>query len=93
VEFLVHISIELPSTLSEVDEERLRRAERERAMHLRASGVLERIWRDPGRRANWSLYSVPDASALHDALVSLPMWPWMTVVVHPLAAHPVSDES
>ena len=34
------------------------------------------------------LYEAEDPAALHDALVSLPMWKWMNVTVEALAAHP-----
>jgi muconolactone D-isomerase len=34
------------------------------------------------------LYDCPDATALHEALISLPLYKWMRVEVHPLAAHP-----
>ena len=46
------------------------------------------LWRIPGRWANWSLYDVADATALHEALTSLPLYPWMDIEVHPLAEHP-----
>jgi muconolactone D-isomerase len=63
-------------------------AERARADELRAAGTLKRLWRVPGRPATIGLYEAPDATALHDALASLPMWPWMDVTVEPLAIHP-----
>jgi muconolactone D-isomerase len=31
---------------------------------------------------------VPDATVLHEALSSLPLYPWMDINVHPLAVHP-----
>ena len=34
------------------------------------------------------LYEAEDPAALHDALVSLPMWTWMDVTVEALATHP-----
>jgi muconolactone D-isomerase len=91
VEFLVHIAIDLPPTMEAVEQARLRHAEQVRGRELQAAGLLTRIWRDPGRAANWSIYSVPDASALHEALSSLPLWPWMRIEVHPLARHPLES--
>jgi muconolactone delta-isomerase len=41
----------------------------------------------PGRWANWGLWEAEDATALHEAISSLPLWPWMSVTVHPLAVH------
>ncbi|WP_051791959.1 muconolactone Delta-isomerase family protein [Amycolatopsis jejuensis] len=66
----------------------LRADERERATQLRAAGVLKRLWRVPGRNATIGLYEAEDATALHEALTSLPMWKWMDVTVEALARHP-----
>jgi muconolactone D-isomerase len=42
----------------------------------------------PGRNATVGLYEAPDPAALHDALMSLPMAPWLDVHVEALAQHP-----
>lgn len=63
-------------------------AEGARAQELCEEGRLRRIWRVPGQRGSWTLWDVTDATALHAALESLPMYPWYDLVVHPLAAHP-----
>lgn len=88
MEFLVHIHIDLPSSMSESERRRLETAEAGYAAELRTSGRLVRIWRDPGKRANWSLYDMPDVTSLHTVLSGLPLWPWMNINVHPLALHP-----
>jgi muconolactone D-isomerase len=49
---------------------------------------LVRLWRIPGRTANWGLWRAADATELHDALTSLPLWPHMHIEVVPLAKHP-----
>jgi muconolactone D-isomerase len=87
MEFLVGIEFELPAGLDAAELDRLKSAEARQAAALAAAGTLKRIWRVPGRRANWGLWQAPDATELHAALESLPMWPWMDVTVHPLAAH------
>ena len=51
-------------------------------------GVLKRLWRVPGRTATIGLYEADDPAALHDALMSLPMAPWLDVHVEALATHP-----
>lgn len=61
--------------------------ERRVGADLRAHGVLERIWRLPGGRANISLWRAADPTELHAALERLPLWPWLTAEVVPLAAH------
>lgn len=60
-----------------------------RGRELMVSGALKRIWRIPGRFANWSLYDAVDATELHDLLISLPLSRWQTAEVQPLAAHPL----
>lgn len=87
----MHLTIELDPSVDAAAEAELRRREVLRAGELRAAGKLVRIWRDPGRRANWSLYEAADATELHDLLASLPLWPWMSARVHALAHHPVED--
>lgn len=46
-----------------------------------------RIWRIPGKVANVGIWDAPDASALHEALSSLPLFPWMSIEVTALATH------
>jgi muconolactone D-isomerase len=46
-----------------------------------------RIWRIPGRTANVGIWEAPDATALHDLVSSLPLFPWLDVTVTPLARH------
>jgi muconolactone D-isomerase len=87
VEFLVRSENRLPPEFPAERRAELRSAERARAMELRAAGTLKRLWRVPGRNATIGLYEA-DAAQLHDALMSLPMAPWLDVVVEPLALHP-----
>jgi muconolactone D-isomerase len=92
MEFLVHIEVEWPAEGDAEQLARLLAAERERAQQLAAEGRIRRMWRIPGRRANWGLWEAPDATALHAAIASLPLWPWLAVEVHALAAHPSDPE-
>lgn len=88
MEFLVRFESAPPASMTPEEHERLRGLERERAAELRAEGVLKRLWRVPGRRAVVGLWEAEDATVLHDALVSLPMFTWMDVSVEALATHP-----
>ena len=56
---------------------------------LAEQGVLRAVWRVPGRFANRAIWSAPDATALHEALSSLPLWPYMDIHVTALARHAV----
>ena len=88
MEFLVRSENRLPPDFAAERKAELRTAERARAMELRAAGVLKRLWRVPGRNATIGLYEAADPAELHDALMSLPMAPWLDVTVEPLALHP-----
>ncbi len=88
MEFLVRFEVDAPASMTADEREHLRGLERVRAMELREQGILRRLWRVPGRRAVVGLWEAPDATALHDALASLPMFAWMDVTVEALATHP-----
>ncbi len=88
MEYLVHIEVAWPADGNPDDLTRLTALERNRAGELAAAGTIRRMWRIPGQRANWGLWEAPDATALHAAIASLPLFPWLSVEVHPLAAHP-----
>lgn len=91
MEFLVEIDVRLPPDLDDERRGALQTAEFARGTALAETGMLRAIWRVPGRLANRAIWSAPDATALHDALVSLPLWPYMEVVVTPLATHPLAE--
>jgi muconolactone D-isomerase len=88
VEYLVHITFSWPPGITAEEQQRLVAAEHARARELAAEGRLKRLWRIPGQRANWGIWSAADATELHAALSSLPMFPYLVATVHPLAAHP-----
>lgn len=88
MEFLVRIQINWPVDAPEEERERIFAEELVAGQRLAHAGQLRRLWRIPGRWANWSLYEVDDATALHAALTTLPLYPWMDIDVHPLAEHP-----
>lgn len=86
-DYLVFLEYEAPQ-VSEDDLVELRRSEAARSHELQSEGIILGLWRLPGRRASCSIWRVRDADALHEAIVSLPFWPWMTATVTPLARHP-----
>jgi muconolactone D-isomerase len=88
VEFLVRSENRLPPTTPAEQREELRAGERARAMELRAAGILKRLGGGPARNAPVGLSAPPDPAELHDALMSLPMAPWLDVTVEALATHP-----
>jgi muconolactone D-isomerase len=87
VEFLVQIQVGLPAELDPDAKAALIAAEQARGTELRDAGTIVRIWRIPGRLANVGIWAAPDATALHDAITSLPLFPYLDVRVTPLATH------
>lgn len=88
MEFLVKIEIRWPADAPADRREQIFTEELRVGQQLAREGKLRRLWRIPGRWANWSLYEVADATELHAALTSLPLYPWMDIEVHSLAVHP-----
>ncbi len=88
MEFLTHIEVQFPASMSTDDIAAVREAERRHSAGLAKAGIQERLWRQPARTAVWALWEVEDATALHDTITALPQFPFMTVDVYPLAAHP-----
>jgi muconolactone D-isomerase len=88
MEFLVCIHVRLPPDFDEERKRELIDAESERAKELAAQGVIRRLWRIPGRWANVGVWNAIDATSLHAAIASLPLFPWLEVEVTPLASHP-----
>ena len=88
MEFLVHMEVRLPADGDPAEQARLTENESARARVLAAEGIIKRLWRIPGRRANWGLWESADATSLHEAIASLPLYRWLDVTVHQLARHP-----
>jgi muconolactone D-isomerase len=86
MEFLVEIDINIPPYLDDARREALLEAEVVRGGELADAGMLRAVWRVPGRFANRAIWS-----ALHAALTSLPLWPFMDVRVTALARHALAD--
>ena len=88
MEFLVHIKVRWPADGDKRQRDALIAAESKRSVELAKAGMLKRVWRIPGQWANFGLWEAKDATAVHEAIASLPFFPWLEVEVHPLAAHP-----
>lgn len=87
-EYLVSIEVLWPPEGDRELRDRLIAEERETAARLAESGIIVRLWRVPGRWANWGIWRAANVEQLHDAIASLPFFPWLSVTVHPLALHP-----
>lgn len=91
-DYLVQMRVNLPPDMPAAALDDLRAREKERGLQLRAEGTIQRIWRIPGQVANVGWWEAADATALHDAIASLPMFPWLDVTVTALALHYLEAE-
>lgn len=86
--FHVRMDVRIPHDLDSDVRADLVARERDRALELQRSGVWPHLWRIVGEYANISIFDVASNDELHDLLQSLPLFPYMTVKVTPLAQHP-----
>lgn len=87
-EFLVHMRLTIPPEMARSRLVQLYRQETETCQPLIEAGWFARVWREPGTRNHWALWNVRDADQVHRAYSSFPLYPWMTITVHPLAINP-----
>jgi muconolactone D-isomerase len=78
----------LPASLPPEERTQLLQAEAARARELAAAGILVRLWRMTGRRANAGIWRATTTGELHQALESLPLFPYLDIEVIPLSQHP-----
>jgi muconolactone D-isomerase len=87
--FLVQIEVRLPGALTESERVELLDAELERGRQLVEAGAIRAIWRVPGALRNVGIWEAADATELHEQISSLPLFPWLSAEVTPLAEHPL----
>lgn len=86
--FLVHMQVNIPSTLDPAVADALKKDEKEMSQRLQREGSWRDLWRVVGQYANYSVFNVAGNDELHQLLSALPLYPFMTIDVTPLAQHP-----
>ncbi|WP_439687118.1 Muconolactone Delta-isomerase [Cupriavidus oxalaticus] len=86
--YCVHMEVKIPDSLPAERAEAIKAAEKARATEIQESGKWPHLWRVAGRYANISIFDVNSNDELHELLSSLPLFPYMTISVTPLARHP-----
>ncbi len=86
--FLVHMVVNIPASLPADEAARIKAAEKQYSQDLQRSGKWPHLWRIVGEYANYSVFDVESNDELQDLLSQLPLFPYMTVKVTPLARHP-----
>jgi muconolactone D-isomerase len=86
--FLVHMQVQIPPDADMEKIERVKAEERAYSQALQREGKWRHLWRVAGQYANYSVFDVESNDALHTLLSALPLFPYMTLKVTPLAQHP-----
>lgn len=86
--FAVKMDVDLPTDMDpEVKADILAR-EKAYSQQVQRAGEWPHIWRLAGQYSNLSVLDVADNERLHEVLWNLPLFPYMTIEVMPLATHP-----
>ena len=88
--YLVHMIVNIPSTLAPEEAARIKAEEKAYSQQLQTSGKWPHLWRVVGEYANYSVFDVESNDELHDTLSKLPLFPFMQITVTALARHPSS---
>ncbi|SAP34793.1 muconolactone delta-isomerase [Burkholderia sp. D7] len=86
--FLVHMVVQIPADADSELTNSLKAAEKAFSQKLQHEGKWRHLWRVVGQYANYSVFDVESNDELHTLLSSLPLFPYMTIQVTPLAQHP-----
>lgn len=86
--FAVRMDVDLPRDLDPVVRRETVAREKEYSQDLQRSGEWRHIWRVVGQYSNVSIFDVASNERLHEILWGLPLFPYMTIEVTPLASHP-----
>ncbi|MBI6567591.1 muconolactone Delta-isomerase [Pseudomonas synxantha] len=86
----VKMDVNIPRDIPLETVEAIKAAEKKRATELQEAGKWPHLWRIVGQYSNISIIDVESNDELHALLSSLPLFPYMTIQVTPLAKHPSS---
>ncbi|MFC3051995.1 muconolactone Delta-isomerase [Kordiimonas pumila] len=88
--FMVEMEVNIPDSADPAVVQKKLADEKARAQELQKSGVWRHLWRVAGQYANVSVFDVESPVALHDIMLSLPLFPYMKTKVTALCRHPSS---
>jgi len=86
--FHVRMDVAIPHDLDPARRAEIVAREKAYAQELQQAGTWRHIWRVVGEYANISIFNVDSNEELHELLSGLPLFPYMTIKVTPLAPHP-----
>ncbi|CAB3805665.1 Muconolactone Delta-isomerase [Paraburkholderia caffeinitolerans] len=88
--FLVRMDVHIPADMPAVQADEIKAREKAYSQDLQRQGKWQALYRVVGEYANYSIFDVESNDELHTLLAGLPLFPYMTMHVTPLAKHPSS---
>ena len=82
------MDVALPPGMDPAARDDLLAREKAYSQERQRSGQWPHIWRCVGAYSNLSIFEVESNEQLHEILWGLPLFPYMTISVTPLAGHP-----
>jgi muconolactone D-isomerase len=86
--YLVRMDVHLPLDMPPAEADAIKAREKAYAQDLQRDGRWRELWRVVGEYANYPIFDVAGNDELHTLLSGLPLFPYMTISVTPLAQHP-----
>ncbi|BCW71991.1 muconolactone Delta-isomerase [Arthrobacter sp. NicSoilB8] len=86
--YAVRMNVDIPRDMDAQAKAELLATEKAYSQKLQRQGEWQSIWRCVGEYANLSIFDVTGNERLHEILWGLPLFPYMTIDITPLAAHP-----
>jgi len=91
--FKVEMIVRVPDGMNKDTFAGLVAEEKAKAQALQEAGAWRHLWRVAGQYANVSIFDVESPEALHELMLSLPLFPYMETSVTALCRHPSSIHS
>ncbi|MEG0974354.1 MAG: muconolactone Delta-isomerase [Comamonas sp.] len=86
--YLVRMDVNIPRDLPVEQVNEIKAREKAYSQDLQRDGRWRHLWRVAGEYANYSVFDAASNDELHNLLQALPLFPFMTISVTPLAQHP-----
>lgn len=86
----VRMDVNIPLDFDPQEAEAIKAKEKAYAQELQRQGKWRHLWRISGQYANISIFDVQSNEELHNLLMGLPLYPFMTIEIMPLNRHPSS---
>jgi len=88
--FMVEMTVNKPHNVDEAKFAAEVAEEKAKAKALQEAGTWRHLWRVAGLYSNVSIFDVESPAALHELMLSLPLFPYMDTKVTALCRHPSS---